>query len=216
MERNFSEAKRDEIEKTAYVAGNPFARLKLTNKPFANLDHVWRYGWDTDFGGVPPQLVTDRAIDIARSDNPDRLIVHYLQPHIPFVSEASEALKVENFGGDQLNATPGDWALVQRGERDPDAVWADYRETLRWVLNGVSLLVENIDASKMVISADHGNAFGEWGIYGHPANTPLPGLTEVPWTELSTTDSETYEPNHYNKTKQEFDLEARLEALGYV
>jgi len=84
------------------------------------------------------------------------------------------------------------------------------------VLNDVSLLVENIDASKMVISADHGNAFGEWGIYGHPGRTPLPCLTEVPWTEVSTTDSETYEPNQYGKIKQGFDLEARLKELGYV
>lgn len=216
MEGNFSEEKRDEIEKTTYVAGNPFARSKLTDKPFVNLDHVWRYGWDSNFGGVPPRPVTDRAIDIARSNNPDRLIIHYLQPHIPFVSEDSEALQLENFGGDHYNATPGDWVLVQRGKRAPNAVWSDYQETLRWVLNDVSLLVENIDASKMVISADHGNAFGEWGIYGHPGRTPLPCLTEVPWTEVSTTDSETYEPNQYGKIKQGFDLEARLKELGYV
>jgi hypothetical protein len=67
----------------------------------------------------------------------------------------------------------------------------------------------------MVISADHGNAFGEWGIYGHPGKTPLPCLTDVPWTELSTTDSETYEPNCYDKKKQKFDLESHLRMLGY-
>lgn len=218
MERNFGDESDEYDEhrsRTAYVAGNPFSRLKLDDSEFHSVDHVWEYAWDEDFGGVKPRPVTDRAIRAGRTSDADRLIVHYLQPHLPFLSNDSEGLQIENFSGDHRQATPGDWVLIQRGERDPDTVWDEYRDTLRWVLDDVELLIRNLDADSFVISADHGNAFGEFGVYGHPCRTALPCLTEVPWVETSAVDEETHEPAEYDTTAQNFELENRLEALGY-
>lgn len=216
MDANFPNAPAGEIPGTIYVAGNPFARLKLTDLDFLELDHVWRYGWDDKFGGVQPRPVTDRAIESGRTYDPDRLIVHYLQPHLPFLSDSSEGLEVENFGGNHYEATPGDWVLIQRGERERESVWRDYRNTLRWVLDDVTLLIENIDAESFIMSSDHGNAAGEYGVYGHPCRTPLSCLTDVPWLEISTTDEETHQPAEYNTSEQKFQLEDRLEDLGYL
>lgn len=36
---------------------------------------------------------------------------------------------------------------------------------------------------KKVITADHGEAFGEGGNYGHPEKSIHPVLVEVPWFE---------------------------------
>lgn len=43
-----------------------------------------------------------------------------------------------------------------------------YLDDLRYVLDDVEILLENIAAEHVVLSADHGEAFGECGVYGHP------------------------------------------------
>jgi hypothetical protein len=49
------------------------------------LDEVWRSYWDNDIGTIRPRPITDAAIDFGRKETPDRLIVHYMQPHHPFL-----------------------------------------------------------------------------------------------------------------------------------
>lgn len=46
-------------------------------------------------------------------------------------------------------------------------------------------LLESIDADKVVITADHGEAFGEYNIHRHPLGIPIPELRRVPWVETS-------------------------------
>lgn len=55
-----------------------------------------------------------------------------------------------------------------------------YEENLRRVLKYASELVGNMDG-KIVITADHGEAFGENGVWEHPSETYIPILLEVPW-----------------------------------
>lgn len=42
-------------------------------------------------GGTPPRYVTDRGIAVGREHDYDRLILHYLQPHPPYVANAVES-----------------------------------------------------------------------------------------------------------------------------
>ncbi len=44
----------------------------------------------------------------------------------------------------------------------------------------VSKLIKELDGTT-IITADHGEAFGEQGIWGHPMETHIPVLIEVPW-----------------------------------
>lgn len=215
MPKTFDTAPKAELERTGYVCANPFSDRFLDRSEFAHLDEVWRYAWDDEVGTVPPRPVTDRAISMARSEQPERLIVHYIQPHTPFIgSDESPRLNRANFGGDAADVVSDDWKLVRRGERPLDTVWADYRDNLRFVLDDVDILRRNIDADPFVISSDHGNAAGEYGIYGHPENVPLPCLREVPWVETSASDEHTHEPASYD-VSEAGDVEERLESLGY-
>lgn len=215
MPRTFENVPESELERTAYVCANPFSGHFLEADDFAVLDEVWRYAWDKDLGTVPPRPVTDRAISVGRSEQPERLIVHYIQPHTPLIgSEASPRLNVENFGGPAERVVLDDWKLIHLGERALDGVWADYRDNLRLVLDDVTLLRKNIDAERFVVSSDHGNAAGEFGIYGHPANIPLPCLRAVPWVETTASDERTHAPAHYDRSGQG-NIEERLSALGY-
>ncbi|WP_199180611.1 hypothetical protein [Haloferax marisrubri] len=223
MEKNFADEYDSEVANTAYVSGNPFSR-ELDGDRFARFDEVWRYGWDDDFGGIPPRRVTDRAIAAGREGDYDRLIVHYMQPHVPFrempdTSSVNWGDPEENFGVKRgaEGEERGIWHRYRDGDLAHDAVWDAYRDNLEWVLDDVALLLENLDADTAVISSDHANAMGEWWCYGHPDYAPVPALKRVPWVETTGTDERTYEPTLEPDEEQLNDDEVsdRLEALGY-
>lgn len=207
MRETFTDDYRNEVRRTTYVTANPHSR-RLDASRFETLDEVWTYGWDSDIGTVPPEIVTDRAISAGRS-GADPLIVHYMQPHAPFrgLDVASE----------HANLQDSPVKRMQRGEIAGDEVWDAYVDTLRWVLDSVEVLLKNLQAEKLVLSADHGEGFGEWWCYGHPEGVPLPPVKTVPWVEVEATDERTHEPTHTpEKTSiDEDDIEKRLENLGY-
>ena len=178
---------------TVMVTGNTWTDRYLDADRFGALDEVWKYAWDDSLGTVPASAVTDRAIALARSHAPERLVVHYMQPHHPFVAAP--------LAGDDGMARTGEhssqsnpWTLLRRGEVTEAEVWAAYEATLRHVLREVATLVENV-SGRTVITADHGNLFGEWGLYGHPMHTPVPELVTVPWAVTTGDDRETHSPS---------------------
>ncbi|MEF8826793.1 MAG: hypothetical protein V5A27_10735, partial [Halapricum sp.] len=75
----------------------------------------------------------------------------------------------------------GPTALVRNGTRD--AAMELYEENLRIALESVAELTEELDG-KVVVTADHGEAFGEQGIWEHHIETHIPPLVEVPWLEV--------------------------------
>ncbi len=71
-------------------------------------------------------------------------------------------------------------------------------------------------AGRVVISADHGEAFGEWGAYGHSEYGEFEGLRQVPWVELSATDRETHDPEASAASSETTpDVAEQPEHLGY-
>jgi hypothetical protein len=213
--------RRPETGRTAMVTGNTWTDRYLTADRFAALDELWKYAWDDDLGTVPAAAVTDRAIALARDRDPDRLVVHYMQPHHPFVPEPLAGDDGMARTGSHSN-TANPWVLLRRGDVTAERVWDAYEANLQHVLSEVATLVANVDG-RVAITADHGNLFGEWGLYGHPMETPVPTLLAVPWAETSGGDRGTREPTLtppeplpvsrvYGATTES----DRLEALGYV
>jgi hypothetical protein len=212
---------RPETGRTAMVTGNTWTDRYLEADAFAALDEVWKYAWDDDLGTVPSAAITDRAIAIAREHDPDRLVVHYMQPHHPFVPDPLAGDDgMARTGSLSNDANP--WVLLRRGELTTERVWAAYEANLRHVLSEVASLVDNVDG-RVAITGDHGNLFGEWGLYGHPMETPVPALLAVPWAETTGTDRGTRKPTlsppeplpvdrvYGAETERE-----RLDALGYL
>ncbi|OKY77136.1 MAG: Arylsulfatase A family enzyme [Candidatus Methanohalarchaeum thermophilum] len=61
-----------------------------------------------------------------------------------------------------------------------------YEENLRLVLETVSNLIDSLrDKGKIIVTADHGEAFGENGVWEHHIETHIPTLIEVPWLEVN-------------------------------
>ncbi|MFC5970813.1 hypothetical protein ACFPYI_05650 [Halomarina salina] len=181
----FGEADDEALDSLAYVTGNPYTADLLDESRFGHLEEVWYDGWDDDLGTVPPRAVTDRAIRVGRRRSPERMIVHYMQPHFPSLTVPDdEGVTLAEFGDRPMSI----WNDIRIGRRDVGSVRESYRTNLELVLEEVQALRSNVDADRAVITADHGNAFGERYLYGHPAGVDLPCLREVPWCETTATD----------------------------
>lgn len=216
-----------EIQRTAYVSGNPYitpvfrdrdvppGRLSVPFGPteydvvepseFAYLDEVRKYGVDEKTGVIHPRTMTDRAISVARQYSPDRLIVHYMQPHEPHIGDE------HGLGGEVFSRLENDEITKQEA-------WKSYMENLRLVLDELPLLLENLEASTVAITADHGEAFGEYGFYAHPIACPLPSVRRVPWIETTATDTKSYTPkvDPQKSTAENVSLDQHLKNLGYL
>ncbi|EMA44816.1 hypothetical protein [Halococcus saccharolyticus] len=216
MVKTFTTEYAAETRETAYVTGNAFSAEVLDAADFQVLDEVWHYGWDDELGTVPPDPVTDRAIAVGREYAPDFLIVHYMQPHHPFVGTEG----VDSFAADPFGRDGGETVVdaLRKGKIDRETFWSAYRDTLRTVLDQVELLLRNLDADTVAITADHGDAIGEWGIYDHPAGCLHPVVKNVPWVKTSATDLGEYDPSitPQSSSASSENVEARLQQLGYL
>lgn len=79
-------------EDVIYISSNPYANSRVpqlgfdAKKHFGKVVDVWLSGWDKSAGTVPPGKVNESAL-ISHRRHPDkRLIVHYMQPHAPYVN----------------------------------------------------------------------------------------------------------------------------------
>jgi len=171
MKQNFTEDYADEMAKTAMITGNPFTETALDPEQFTHLEEVWRYSWDDEIGTIRPRPLTDRAISVARDDDPDRMIVHYMQPHEPFTTHPRVTTGPVSLRIGRMRQTSLSGCASKRGHSVGRGREAYYDE-LRMVLDDVEILLNNVDADTAVITADHGEAMGEYGIYGHARGSP--------------------------------------------
>jgi hypothetical protein len=217
MRRTFRQEYRREVERTVYVCGNPHSAMEKhcpERDAFRVLDEVWRYAWDENLGTIRPTPLTDRAIALHREHRPERMLVHYMQPHHPFLPNPL----VEEAG-----ASDNVWTRFRKGALDRETVWAHYRDCLRYVLDRLPTLLRNVDADRVAITSDHGNLLGEWGLYGHDGKIALQGLRKVPWCVTSASDAgentPTVEPSASVDPGADADADGRvaerLEDLGY-
>lgn len=202
-----------DLESVGYVTGNPFA-TQLQPSRFAEF-HIepvteTEHGIET----VPPRPLTDRAIDVWRRREElgvEKLIVHFMQPHIPFRSrpEWFSKFRESDVWGSKV------WKQIPNSSLSKEEVFEACRDNLEWVLGpgGVETLQENCDGT-IALTADHGNAAGEFGLYGHPEGAPIPQVRHVPWATVDGVDERTREPV-VEERAESVDVENQLEALGY-
>lgn len=107
---------------------------------------------------------------------------------------------------------------LRSGDVPREEAWTEYLNHLRFVLDEVERLLDNLNAEMVVITADHGEAFGEFSFYRHVIGCPLPCMREVPWVTTTAEGNETYDseaPEPVVETESA-SVETRLEGLGYL
>jgi len=196
----FTEKYIKDIRKTAYISTNGFTDMVLSRGEMPS-EKGWLdlASWDTvreeDFDilhymkndcpdikfhrYMPPEPINDRSIAAWRGADVQKMVVHYQQPHDPYALKAIE----EDRELTEYEKRP--LRQLAQGKVSRSKVWNDYIEELRYGLDGIENLLDSIDAEKVVITADHGEALGEFGVHRHPLGIPIPQLREVPWIETT-------------------------------
>lgn len=214
IQENFvNEPNRERLENTCYITGNPHTELTLTGNELGSLDEVWKYEFDYDKGVMPPRPITDRAISAGRNSDFDRYVVHYMQPHFPSIPRLDLGSTMNpKTVGDEWNSI---WDQLEQGEVSEEVVWRAYQDNLRYILDEVEVLLKNFQAENTIISADHGNAFGEFGFYGHP-RVPISATRKIPWYKSSASDEETMQAEIIPpESDSSVSRDEQLRALGY-
>jgi len=215
---------------TVYVTANPHAVLTLDT--FHATVNLFGEAWDEDLLTVPPQPVVE-ATRRARERYPDkRLLVHFMQPHYPFLGSEGEGLETGGVTGNiqadvevKTNRTYDSiWDKLDVGActADTETVWEAYVDNFRLVADHAASLADQLNG-KTVITSDHGNLFGErlWPIpvrkYGHPLGIRHRALVDVPWHELPVDERRRTKADPPVETEDvaEDVVDDRLEALGY-
>lgn len=177
-----------QLHDTVYVTANPqlYRHRESLDTEFHDVRHIWEEdGWDDDTGTVLPETTTEYARRAAEKYPDKRLLVHYMQPHYPFIDASTE------FDKTQLHENPSglsfwDRLALDHIELDPEMLWELYEQNLRSVLPHVEELAASI-SGRTVITSDHGNMFGEHAFpipfreWGHPSGIYTPELVEIPW-----------------------------------
>ena len=177
---------------TVYVTSNPqIYRFKdKFNIEFHHIEHVWKDEWDDDIGTVPPEITASKAKQFAEKYPNKRLLIHFNQPHAPFLGETAKGRVIGPRNKAARNRGLLDhWITWLQTEFTPKEIyWKSYTETLRIVLPHVRELLNEIEG-KHVVTADHGEALGARAspipvkVYEHRVGIHIPELLEVPWLE---------------------------------
>lgn len=212
-EQTFAHTPSEVLEQTAFITANPFINA---HKPpsLGFLEDVREWGWEEDLGTVPAHKITNAAIRAGRTTDFDRYVVHYMQPHAPFLrrTDPDDRRAVELSYPAKDCREP--WYQVMRGGLQSDRLRDLYVDNLRYVLNEVDTLCDNFDAEDAILSADHGNAVGDDGLYGHPARVDIEQIQRVPWVSVSATDDRIITPT-IDRVHTDVSREEQLRALGY-
>lgn len=212
------------LHDTVYVTANPHAP-KLAEGTFHHRRNLLEDKWDEELRTVPPDVMTEEALKM-HGEYPDkRIIIHYMQPHFPFIGETGRRIAHSGIGSENgTDGKPHVWFGLRDGvlDIDEDQVYEAYRENLEITLPHVRELVQGLDG-KSVITSDHGNLVGERTGpipvkgYGHPKRFYAPALVTVPWLVVESTerrDVTSASPSGHEPVDTDV-VEERLEDLGY-
>lgn len=125
---------------------------------------------------TPPGIVTKHAVDAAENYSRKRLLVHYLQPHYPYIGPGAEGITPEG----SLEQ------MVVENRLTTEKLRELYRENLEIVIEEVHDLLSHLEG-KTVVTSDHGEMLGERSYpmpirqYSHPRGIYTNELVEIPW-----------------------------------
>lgn len=215
----YKEIFQNKYDDIVHVSSHPRVNSKIEVEGFEGSKHfhkvidLWDFGWNKKYGTVLPESVTSNAIKILKNFPKKRLILHYMQPHTPYLSleppstkkkkepksRDSFLRKIRNstvstarrYLGDMKAVRIMDFFGIPPLSPQDDAlrnvgeegVQKAYKENLKRALKSVKNFLDKIDG-KTVITSDHGELLGEEGMYGHDFEEERKELVKVPWLEV--------------------------------
>jgi len=207
LEWNF----KGEFKDVVYIAGNPhFSNFNLTRtfgfNPFYKVVEVWDYGWDKKFKTVHPKTLTEEALKALEKHPNKRMIIHYNQPHHPFLTsqklieiDSGTARHLKDYEKkEKLSA----WQAAKKGIVPVREVFLAYIDNLKFVMEYVNQLVNKL-TGKVILTSDHGDQVGKYMLFGHAFNYRTKHLVVVPWYIAKNTKRKIFDKELLNDQEKE-------------
>lgn len=188
----------DYLSDIVYITANPYVSLCMAGK-FYKIISVWKNSWNGKFQTIMPNSVYKATLKIFKKFNrKKRLIIHFMQPHEPFIFLKLKYNTIGDTGiynlrksaieKDALKSDVSVWQLFKAGKISLDEIIEGYRQNLKIVMPYVVNLCKILNG-KVIITSDHGEAFGEKlhplmpiKVYGHPySRLRITPIVKVPW-----------------------------------
>ncbi|WP_353633803.1 hypothetical protein ABSL23_11150 [Halobacterium sp. NMX12-1] len=187
------------------------------NNHFLDLEEVWRDFWDEELRVCPPEPTTERAVE--RAADASRMVVHYFQPHAPFIGENRPGLSRERSSIHEENVKIDQdiWEAVKSGKISKKELRKYYKSNLLRVLASVSELIVRTDFDRYVVIGDHGEALGEYGGFAHSIEHPF--VNKVPWAKIEGVVESAPAMWDYKSASSKDEMtttRSRLQDLGYI
>lgn len=199
------------LNDTVYVSANRFFASLRKNIDAEVYDFIPTKLDAPNVASSLPDTVTDAGIEASNAYPNKRLIIHYLQPHQPYLSPKCSHLENKK----SIKKT------IAANSMSRNDVQEAYRENLIFVLNEVRRLLEYLEG-KTVISADHGELLGERQQpipirdYGHPEGIYTDELVKVPWLiHNNQPRKDIHEDKHNSRIELDENINKTLKDLGY-
>ena len=222
---NFSDR---DLRDVVYVTANPqfYKYQDELNTKFHDVWHIWQDDWDDDLKTVHPETTAEKARE-ALAEYPDkRLLVHFNQPHGPFLGETGRQYV---FGSGNKPMRERDFwddlrIRIQVEQIPHEAWWEAYVETFEIVQEAVERLLPDL-SGRTVVSSDHGKLLGErvspipFRMYDHLMGYYHEKLVTVPWLVHDTgkrRDIKRGDPIKHTSSVDDRTVSDRLSDLGYV
>lgn len=215
-----------ELHDTIYVTANLHAE-KLSDDIFYTVETI-------PASRRNPEKVVEATKRIHKQYPNKRLIIHFMQPHRPYLGPTAEELRQQLnnnllshtesvMGEEKKHIKPKiRFKVFRYGEYSHKYLHKMYEENLKIVLEHTYELLESLDG-KSVITSDHGELLGERKgltqrrMYGHKNLKTSEGWT-VPWFTIESEnrrDIIAEEPIGFERLSEDV-VKTRLRELGYL
>jgi hypothetical protein len=171
---------------TVVVTANPFYQPELFSNlagrsresVFDTVFDLYQTDWNDQWNTVLPEAVAKKAVLAEKLFPEKRKIIHFMQPHYPFINSEFNDRGYNNAGEDAEQGSV--WWDAMRGDAKHEDVVEAYKRNLKQAEDPLEAILNELEG-KTAITADHGNLVGEKGLYGHPDGLKLKPLRKVPW-----------------------------------
>lgn len=206
-----------DLRDTVYVTANVWISELADNGYDFNLHRIIT-------SEIDPESVYQKAETAYHDFTNKRIVVHFTQPHFPVIIDGYETVNDEWFCPEKpLNLWGNKLIGYHDTEISREELLDAYKANLEAVRPYVDQIVDNFEG-KTVVSADHGQLFGERAgpvpitEWGHPKGACADGILDVPWIVFESSQRREIHAGEEGDIVEErsTDTEERLKQLGYL
>lgn len=225
------------VHRSRATSSQEFFRNEVSNRDLTDTVYISANAWIEDlyddleldlhkiivFDINDPKILAQNMKEIAQNHENKRIVTHFIQPHFPVLSSDYEKINEEWYLDRPMNLWHRKMINNLKYDINREELIEAYKSNLETVLPIIKSSTNNIQG-KTVVSADHGQLFGERvrpipiKMWGHPLGAYADNLLNVPWIVYEDDNRKpiSHGENRGIYKKDERNVKEKLKDLGYI